>query len=140
MLRTSEINIFFDGSAKMESQTGGIGIVITDKRNNEIVSLSVPVESVTSNEAEYRALIYSLEIYQILKKKWSISKALLLTDSKLIYNQVLGKFKVHDEKLHTYLNKAKSLMTNQIELVLVKRKENKLADGLAKLPLGGGKT
>jgi ribonuclease HI len=82
----------------------------------------------TNNVAEYNALVFALEKAIEMKLK----EIELRTDSELVVNQILGKYRVKAEKIIPLFKKAKSLLRNfKWEIKKVSRKEMKKVDQLA---------
>ncbi len=61
----------------------------------------------TSNQLEYLGLIKLLEY---IKDKCFNKNIMIIGDSQLIINQVIGKYKINDEKLQEYKNEVDELL------------------------------
>ncbi|XP_057506540.1 uncharacterized protein LOC130789741 [Actinidia eriantha] len=86
---------------------------------------------VTNNEAEYEALIAGLRS----ASKLGVRNLCIYSDSKLVVNQVMGKFKARGIKMAKYLRMAKSLI-NEFRTFKIEqfgRELNAHADSLAAL-------
>ncbi|XP_071712340.1 uncharacterized protein [Rutidosis leptorrhynchoides] len=86
---------------------------------------------VTNNEAEYEALLASLNI----ARKMNIVKLRAFTNSQLVSNQFSGTFEAHDPSMQKYLQLLKETAARfeHFELAQVPRSQNKKADALSKL-------
>lgn len=78
-------------------------------------TFSLP-DATTSNQAEYLSLIKLLALLIELKKKyekvWRQFDFTIYTDSKLVYNQVIGKYATRNERLKELNKTAKELYNN----------------------------
>jgi len=88
-----------------------------------------PIGDRTNNEAEYYALLKTLELIAektTRKVPGNIGEALVRSDSKLVVNQVNGEWRVEDEKLIELSEKARDLIKDlgSIRLEWVPRDEN----------------
>ena len=119
--------LYTDGACKGNPGKSSVGVVLYDANMTEIATISKKIGLGTNNEAEYKALLEGLE----LCKEYNISldKVIIRMDSLLVVNQILGKFKVHNERLHNLFTKVKSYGPLTIEHVY--RTNNKRADELA---------
>ena len=123
----------FDGGSRGNPGVSGCGSVIY-YRGNEIWNRSVYLgEDHTNNYAEYYGVIYGL----IGAKQLQIKDLKVQGDSKIIINQLTGKFKVNSEKLKPLFNKAKKQFQhfNSIEFSHIYRNKNKRADELANIAM-----
>lgn len=87
----------------------------------------------SNNEVEYEALIVGLR----LAKSMGIRHLRVLSDSKVIVNQVNQKYKAKDDRMASYLQKIRSLL-NSSKICTVKQvphSKNAVADALARLAL-----
>ena len=87
--------------------------------------------SVTNNEAEYESFIEGLRSASKLKAP----EFHIFSDSKLVVNQVTGKFEAQGTKMSKYLAVAKNLLTKfrEIKIEQVGRDLNSHANALAGL-------
>ncbi|KAL2241737.1 UNVERIFIED_CONTAM: Retrovirus-related Pol polyprotein from transposon opus [Sesamum indicum] len=118
-----------DGSSN--ANNGGAGILIEGTGGMEIevaVRLSFPI---TNNEAEYEALLLSLELAleagaQILE---------VYTDSQLVAMQIEGIYETKEKSMTEYLKRAKEWMQkfSKCTVQQIPRSENERADALSKL-------
>jgi len=122
------IEIFVDGACSGNPGPAGIGVVI--KRNGDVIKeISRAIGPATNNIAEYMALLYALK--EVLL--WNTEKIQIFTDSELVYRQVIGEYKVKDEKLQPLHAQVKRVLENfsDINIAHVTRDKNTLADRLA---------
>ena len=90
----------------------------------------------TNNMAEYEALVRALRRVEGSR----VETIRVYTDSLLVANQVLGKYRVKNEGLRPYLEEARQLMRILGRSTVVKyipREGNRIADKLAKNAASG---
>jgi len=83
----------------------------------------------TNNRAEYLALIEGLRAVQ----EWKPEKLEVYLDSKLVVEQLAGRFRVKNKDLQPLVRSAQELLASFPEVVVshVERARNKGADALA---------
>ena len=131
------IKLFVDGAADLHSKSAGIGGVIYSN-DKELSNFSEPLFDKTNNEAEYLSLIKGIE--QLIDLK--VLSAIIYADSELVVKQVLGIYKVKNERmkiLHSLVLEKLKLI-DQWNLVHVRREKNMRADELSKLGMNKAKS
>ena len=125
---TSIYTLYFDGCCKGNPGQGGSGAVIYDK-SKIIWSDSLLLGDTTNNRAEYNGLILGLTE----AKKRGIKDLIVKGDSKLVIEQMSGKYKVRSKHLELLYNSAKNIISefNTVTFIHIKRTENKYADKMA---------
>jgi len=92
----------------------------------------------TVNEAEYRGMIFGLE----LAKRFGAKKLLVMADSQLVIRQITGRYQCRKEHLKPLLAQVKRLAREfeQIEWRWIPREQNARADLLGRrvLPVLAG--
>ena len=131
------IKLFVDGAADLHSKTAGIGGVIYSN-DKELSNFSEPLFDKTNNEAEYLSLIKGIE--QIIDLK--ITSVDIYADSELVVKQVLGIYKVKNERMKILHNLVleKLQLIDQWNLVHIRREKNIRADELSKLGMNEAKS
>ena len=131
------IKLFVDGAADLHSKTAGIGgvIYLNDK---ELSNFSEPLFDKTNNEAEYLSLIKGIE--QIIDLK--VSNVDIYADSELVVKQVLGLYKVKNERMKILHNVVleKLKLVDHWNLIHIQRGKNIRADELSKLGMNKAKS
>ncbi|MBS4176623.1 reverse transcriptase-like protein [Lederbergia citrea] len=121
------VEVYIDGASAGDPGASGAGIFI--KNNGQTEAFSIPLGIMSNHEAEFHALIKSLEI--CLERGYSIVS--VRSDSLAVVGAV--------EKEHARNDKYKKLLANalklasEIELFFIKwipSKQNKQADQLAR--------
>ena len=131
-----------DGSCMPNPGEMGIGIVIYKDGNIEN-TISEYTGVGTNNIAEYQAMIRGLE--EIKKWKKPEDRVMIFVDSLLILRQAKGEWKVKNQGLMPYCEKAKELIKElkNVKILWNARGDNGIADRLAKeaiiLKMEGGK-
>ena len=89
-----------DGGARGNPGPGAIGVLV--RKDGEILLKHREFlgKNVTNNIAEYEALIKALE----LARKYTKEEVTCVVDSELVYNQLMGKYKVkHPQMMERFL-------------------------------------
>lgn len=124
------IEVYIDGASAGDPGPSGAGIFIKGHGKGE--QFSVPLGIMTNHEAEYHALIKSLEI--CLEKGFTIIS--VRTDSQLVERAVEKEY-VKNPAFVPLLEKVLSLK-NQFELFFIKwipSKQNSVADQLSRVAI-----
>lgn len=125
---------YFDGSSKGNPGLAQCGWAILDDQDNVIDhKTTTATEDRTNNYAEYMGLI---QLLNVLVEKPDIVNIEIFGDSKLVIEQVRGKWKCRSESLKPLWKRAVTLFeyltTNKhISLTWVPREKNTIADSLA---------
>jgi ribonuclease HI len=125
-----EWHIYIDGASSCNPGHAGAGLVAYDNHDNEVGRESAYLGEMTNNMAEYEALVRAL----LKAFKSGVKNVSIYTDSLLVANQVLGKYKIKNLTLQKYAEEAKNLIRNfdHFAIQYIPREENKVADKLAK--------
>ncbi|MGD0229280.1 MAG: ribonuclease HI family protein [Syntrophorhabdales bacterium] len=125
-----EWHIYIDGASLGNPGLSGAGIVAYDGDGNEIWRDSIHLGLMTNNMAEYEALVRALR--RVAKSAECTVN--VYTDSLLVANQVLGKYRLRNEGLRPYFEEALRLIRNisYFKIKYIPREGNRLADKLAK--------
>lgn len=120
---------YFDGASKNNPGHAGIGIVILDQNNKEVLTYSKYLGVKTNNEAEYLALIELLE----KAKELGIEEINIFGDSQLVVNQVNGNWRINQSHLFSLAQKVEELITQfkNISINWIPREKNTIADRLS---------
>jgi ribonuclease HI len=131
------VKLFVDGASDLHSKTAGIGGVIYSN-DQELSNFSEPLFNKTNNEAEYLALIKGIE--KLIEIK--VVSAEIYADSELVVKQVLGIYKVKNERMKILHNLVleKLKLIDQWNLVHIRREKNIRADELSKLGMNKAKS
>ncbi len=107
--------------------------MIEDENGMRLQGLHRFLGKATNNEAEYEALIEGLKAVS----EWKPDRLEIFLDSKLVVEQVNGRWKVKEARLQSLLTKAKELLAgfSEVEIKHVERDRNKGADALANMAM-----
>jgi len=125
-----------DGSARFNPGPAGVGVKVMAADGRTTKEISRFIGNRTNNQAEYEAMLLGLREAM----EHAAEQVVIETDSALIYNQLLGRFKVKDSGLKPLHARCRELLARlpRITLRLVPREENKAADKLAQAASAAG--
>jgi ribonuclease HI len=118
-----------DGAARGNPGPAGIGVHITDADGRTVAEIAKGIGVATNNVAEYTAAIEGLA----RAKELGATEVLLRSDSRLMIEQLAGRFKVKNptlQRLHAEV-RAIAATFDRIAYEHVRREFNKDADRLA---------
>ena len=127
------IKVDIDGSSIGNPGKVGIGYLIYQD-NKLIKEEGVYLGIQTNNFAEYMALIFSLiEVLAMGERKCEV-----FSDSKLLCEQLNGRFKIKNNNIYPLFVLAKTIISKfeKVSIVHRDREKNKQADKLAKRATG----
>ena len=127
--RTMSVSLYCDGASRGNPGPSGAGVVLLDKKGEQIFELSRYLDKGTNNEAEYRALIRGLEAAADL----GVKRVEIFLDSELVVRQLSGKYKVRNARLRSLFDQAVSILQQFDDYAIfhVGRELNQQADRLA---------
>lgn len=120
-----------DGAARGNPGPAGIGVFVTGEDGRVLEELGEGIGVATNNVAEYRAAIAGLR----LAGEHGASRVLLRSDSRLLIEQLAGRFKVKNPTLQRLHQEARTQIKGfeKVTLEHVPRERNKDADRLANM-------
>jgi ribonuclease HI len=104
-------------------------VEITDEDGGVVAEIAEGIGVATNNVAEYTAAIRALE----RARELGATRALLRSDSRLLIEQLAGRWKVKNPTLQLLHHEARSLIKGfeEVRLEHVRRERNVQADALA---------
>ncbi len=135
MLMWDKVCVYIDGASKGNPGYSAVGIVVKDTSGNTLKRYNKAIGKTTNNIAEYTALKYALEVVCKYSKD-----VVILSDSKLLINQMRGVYKVRNDGIRRMVEEITSIKDAKglrVEYKLVEREENSEADRLANDALRG---
>ena len=131
-----EVVVYFDGGARGNPGPAAIGAVVlvpSSSPPRRLATVSERIGETTNNVAEYRALIAGLEAAAATPAR----AVRVRGDSKLVIEQVAGRWKVKQEHLRPLHEQARSLLATyeRVDLAHVRREQNGDADALVNAAL-----
>lgn len=121
--------IFTDGGARGNPGPAAIGFVIKDSLGNTLTQQGLRIGTATNNEAEYHAVIAGLQKAASLSSPKQTALRFFL-DSKLVVEQLSGKWKIKEPRLARLAINAKNLEKNFVLVAYkhITRDKNSEAD------------
>ncbi|MFM7718473.1 MAG: ribonuclease HI family protein [Actinomycetota bacterium] len=118
-----------DGAARGNPGPAGIGAHLTDETGRTVAEVAEGIGVATNNVAEYRAAIAGLARARELGAR----VVLLRSDSRLLIEQLAGRYKVRNAGLKPLHAQARALLAGfeRVDLEHVPREFNVEADALA---------
>ena len=127
----SQWKLYIDGAARNNPGPAGAGIYLC-KDSSVIASHGFFLGSKTNNQAEYLALL--LGIFYFRRHVSSGDRIHIISDSKLLVNQMMGNYRVKNDVLLRMQHIAFALLKDHVYFFShVMRELNKHADKLANL-------
>ena len=127
---SNEVVIYTDGGSRGNPGPSAIGVYFKDLNKK----YSQHLGKATNNEAEYKAILFTLKKAKQLVGKKETKKAIIeiRSDSQLIVSQLNGKFKIKEEEFWPFFIEIWNLRQDFGEIVFkhISREENKVADSL----------
>ncbi len=135
----AKIKIYTDGASRGNPGLSGIGIIIYNENNFILSTYKEYIGTATNNQAEYRAVIKSIELIKKLKKNGiEFDKVEFYSDSELMVNQINFDYETKDAELALLNNKfhvkVRKLGINY-SIHHIERSKNKNADKLANMAI-----
>ncbi len=139
------LSIYTDGGAKGNPGPAAIGGVVyngdrppkteLNKAENELLRLREDIGNKTNNEAEYQALVTTLEHVRDYIADEGVDVELIdcYSDSELMIKQLKGEYKVKQPHIRDFVFKIRVLESELKVRVIyhhIRREHNKLADAL----------
>ncbi|MCB1145919.1 MAG: ribonuclease HI family protein [Leptospiraceae bacterium] len=125
---------YTDGACRGNPGESAIGVIVFDGEDLQkpVLQLSESIGVMTNNQAEYISLIKLLENTANMQ----YSSMTIKMDSKLVVEQMNGRYKVKNKNLLPLFTKAVKLFNaKKIQLVHIPRELNTQADALANAAL-----
>lgn len=128
---------FVDGASRGNPGPAGFGVYMTTD-SGEIIEICGYLGTTTNNVAEYAGLLEALSV----AREEGATDVEIISDSLLLVNQMLGKFRVKHENLIPLYKKAQRLAAQFPRFTIrhTLRAGNKEADRLANLAVDRGET
>lgn len=123
------LRLFTDGASRGNPGHAALGVVIEDEQGMRLRGLHRYLGQRTNNEAEYQALIEGLQAV----KEWKPDAVEVYLDSKLVVEQLHGRYKVKAKELLPLHRHAQELLAQLPvrKIEHVERARNRGADYLA---------
>ncbi|MFC1679833.1 ribonuclease HI family protein [Elusimicrobiota bacterium] len=124
-----KLKIYVDGACRGNPGPASFGVCIQDDSGKTVREERGYIGETTNNVAEYTAMLEALR----LAVGMGGTELTVHSDSQLMVRQLMGVYRVKNDRLRTYLLKIQNLRRGftSVEFVHVPREENKRADRLA---------
>jgi probable phosphoglycerate mutase len=131
----SHVIVEADGGSRGNPGPASYGALVRDPATGEVIAQAgVTIGIATNNVAEYSGLIAGLELAREYAPDASIEVRM---DSKLVIEQMAGRWKIKHPDMKPLAIKAQSLAPFGTEWTWVPRAQNSAADALANMALDG---
>ena len=126
---SKRLTIYVDGASRGNPGPAAVGVVMKDEKGVTTLKLSYSIGRATNNQAEYTALITSLQE----AKKLGADQVYINTDSQLMAEQINGHYRVRNAHIRPLFDKAMQLLTafQHYSIHHIPRERNEEADALA---------
>ena len=138
----NKIKVFTDGASRGNPGVSGIGIIVYDENDFIIESYKEYLGEATNNQAEYKALIKSLDVVAKISESRAFDVVEFYADSLLMVNQINFDFQVKEPELALLNNKFQvkvKKMGLKFSITHIDREQNKAADRLANMAIDSKK-
>ncbi|TMD16026.1 MAG: ribonuclease HI family protein [Chloroflexi bacterium] len=127
------LRLFTDGASRGNPGAAGLGVVIEDEQGIRLRGLHRWLGVTTNNEAEYHALIEGL----LAARDWKPDRLEVYLDSKLVVEQINGRYRIKAPELQPLHQRATELMRQfpDVAVTHVERAKNRGADALANMAI-----
>jgi len=131
----AQLNVFTDGGARGNPGPAAIGVVVKNQQGEKLTSFGYFIGRATNNVAEYQAVIAALKwlINNFQMNELRNQRINFYLDSKLVVNQLNGRFKIKDLKLKNLIIEIRDLerkIPQKIFYEFIPRTKNHQADFL----------
>jgi ribonuclease HI len=126
------LKIYIDGGSRGNPGPSAVGVVIYDKNDNIVEEISLFIGETTNNMAEYAAFDNALDAVKKYRTKYNVKRIMIFTDSKLLFSQVRGLWKIKNENIFEVHKKIVKKLKEYdvVDLRLIPREGNTAADRL----------
>lgn len=135
MAKEMKLIIYTDGASRGNPGHASYGFTISDEEGKLIHQEGKYIGIETNNIAEYSGVLNAFYwITENIKQEVEIK---LYADSKLVAEQLSGKWKIKNPAIRSLIEKIKELERKWLSVTYshIPREQNKIADGLANLAL-----
>jgi ribonuclease HI len=136
----NKIKVFTDGASRGNPGQSGIGITVYDENDFIIKTYKEYLGEATNNQAEYKALIKSIEVIKKLNEvgETVFGEIEFYSDSELMVNQVNFDYRVKEPDLALLNNKFHVLikkLKKPFRVFYIEREKNRNSDRLANMAI-----
>ncbi|OGK10687.1 MAG: 2-C-methyl-D-erythritol 2,4-cyclodiphosphate synthase [Candidatus Riflebacteria bacterium RBG_13_59_9] len=119
-----------DGGSRGNPGPAAAGVLAREMKGPILFSEGRHLGNTTSNVAEYESVLLALQ--SLVERRLAHRRIVILLDSKLVYSQIVGRFKAKDLRMRKLLSRVLSEIKrfSNLRFSLVPREENRAADGI----------
>lgn len=125
-----KLTVYTDGASRGNPGESAYGFCIKDDKGKVLAAEGEYIGVATNNFAEYSAVLHALAY---VEKHFKGLEVIFLIDSKLVVEQLSGKFKIKSASLKPLIQQIKEQASklDSVSFRHIPREKNKLADLLA---------
>jgi ribonuclease HI len=130
--------VYTDGGSRGNPGPAALGVYIEDGSKKEIVKIGKRIGETTNNVAEYSAITEAFSYLLANKEKLNIESVSFYMDSQLAYSQIVGLYKVKNERIRDFIFEIRQKEAELGAPVFynhIRREFNKKADQMVNLAL-----
>lgn len=134
----AKLSIYTDGGSRGNPGPAALGVYIEDENKKEVVRIGKRIGETTNNVAEYSAITEAFSWLLANKDKLSIESVSFYMDSQLAYSQIVGLYKVKNERIREFIFEIRQKEAEvgfPVYYNHVRREYNKKADMMVNLAL-----
>lgn len=132
------LKVYTDGGARGNPGPAAVGVYIIDENNKVLCKFGQKIGVATNNVAEYKAVISAISLLLRQKELRTHREINMYLDSKLIFSQITGLFKIKSPALRELLfevREKEAELSLAIQYFHIPREQNKEADKLVNMAL-----
>lgn len=134
-----EWHVYIDAALGKDGSRVGVGLVVWDGHGRLLWGEGgVTYGAMTSNEAEYAALVWALaRLARTCRSRAPMPRLVIYLDSTVVVDQMRGQVSVRHNALRRWHRHAQSWVRRfpSVTFMQIPRKDNRLADALARIAL-----
>lgn len=134
----AKLSIYTDGGSRGNPGPAALGVYIEDEDKKELARIGKRIGETTNNVAEYSAITEAFSWLLANKDKLDIESVSFYMDSQLAYSQIVGLYKVKNERIREFIfeiRQKEAEVKFPVYYNHVRRENNKKADLLVNLAL-----
>lgn len=134
----AKLSIYTDGGSRGNPGPAALGVYIEDENKKELARIGKRIGETTNNVAEYSAITEAFAWLLANKDKQNIESVSFYMDSQLAYSQIVGLYKVKNERIREFIFEIRQKEAEvgfPVYYNHIRRENNKKADLMVNLAL-----
>ena len=134
----AKLSIYTDGGSRGNPGPAALGVYMKDENKKELARIGKRIGETTNNVAEYSAITEAFSWLLANKDKLDIESVSFYMDSQLAYSQIVGLYKVKNERIREFIfeiRQKEAEVKFPVYYNHVRRENNKKADLMVNLAL-----